>query len=142
MRQYIYLLVLTAVSIIVDSYLNQWLGSAGVVLAVTGTGVSQLAEWDVKGGLMQWWTGTVDPGSIAAAAQEIETFTIPGATAGDPVWASLEAPVANLNIQGAKVTGTDVVSVYLGCNYGVTTAVDSTAVVVQMMVLKRAIASS
>lgn len=110
--------------------------------AVTMTAVTKIAECaNVAGGKLEIWQGTVDPGSIAAAAQEIETAAITGARAGDICWASLEAPVAGLNTQGAKITATDVMSVYLENNYGVTTAVDSAAVVVNMFVLKRSVGS-
>jgi hypothetical protein len=110
--------------------------------AVTGTTPVKIAECaNVMGGKLEIWTSLVTTGAIAAATQEIETFAVTGARAGDLCWANVEAPLANLNCQGAKVTASDVVSVYLGNNFGVTTALATSAPVVTIFVLKRSVGS-
>lgn len=94
---------------------------------VAATAVSKVAEQQIKGARMEIWKFTLDPGSIAAAAQEVDTIAVPGAKAGDPCSVSFEAPDANVITGGAKVTGNDVVSVYLSNNITVTTATDGAA---------------
>jgi len=108
--------------------------------AVTATAVTKLVESHLAGGKMEVYSFSVDPGSVAAFAQEIETMTVTGARAGDPCSVSVEALGASLCSQGAKVTATDVVSVYLA-NHQATTAVDSAAVVGYLTIFKRAVAS-
>jgi hypothetical protein len=127
------IVIVTATLVAMDYGLAQ----AGVSLAVAATGISKLAEWEARGGRMEWWQFTLDPGSIAAAAQEIDTVAIPGARAGDPCWIEFEAPDANIITGGAKVTANDVVSVYLSNNITVTTATDSAAKVGNLLILKR-----
>lgn len=109
--------------------------------AVAATAISKLWEAHGAGGKLEAWTFTLDPGSIAAAAQEIDTIAITGARAGDPCWVEFEAPDANVITGGAKVTANDVVSVYLSNNITVTTATDSAAKVGNLLILKRAIGS-
>jgi len=110
--------------------------------AVTGSTPVKIAEVPhCNGGKLEIWQSTVTTTGIAAATQEIETFAITGARTGDMCWATLEAPVVNLNMQGAKVTASDVVSVYLENNFGVTTALGTSAPVVNIFVLKRGIGS-
>lgn len=110
--------------------------------AVTGSTPVKIAEVPhTNGGKLEIWQSTVTTAAIAAATQEIETFAITGARTGDTCWASVEAPIANLNCQGAKVTATDVVSVYLGNNFGVTTALATSAPVINIFLLKRSVGS-
>lgn len=109
--------------------------------AVAATAISKTWESHGFGGKLEAWTFTVDPGSIAASAQELETIAIPGARAGDPCWVEFEAPDANINMGGAKVTANDVVTVYLTNNITVTTATDSAAKVGNLLILKKAIGS-
>jgi hypothetical protein len=110
--------------------------------AVTGTGVTLIADWPVKGGNMRTYTSTVDHGSIAAAAEEIETYAVTGLTTTDKIVSFVaEDPNANVVPVGAKVTATDVVSVWLISNYGVTTATGTGTVVVNFTVFKRSSAS-
>jgi len=111
-----------------------------VAEAVTATAVTKLAEAWQAGAKMELYTFSIDPGSIAAFAQEIETMAVTGARTGDPVFVSLEAPSASLAVQGAKVTATDVVSFYMA-NHQATTAVDSAALVGYLKIYKRSIAS-
>jgi len=96
---------------------------------MAGTAVTKLVEQQMKGALFQLWKFSLDPASMAAAAQGIETVTIPGARAGDRVSATAEAPEASIITGGAKVTADDTVSVYLSNNITVTTAVDGGALV-------------
>ena len=106
--------------------------------AVTATAVTKLVEAHFPGAKMEVYSFSIDPGSIAAFAQEIETMSVTGARAGDPCSVSLEAPVAGLNTQGAKVTANDVVSFYLENNQA-STAVDATAAIGYLTIFKRAI---
>jgi len=108
--------------------------------AVTATAVTKLCEDFLPGAKAEIYSFSIDPGSIAAFAQEIETMAITGARAGDPVFVNLEAVSASLAVQGAKVTATDVVSFYLG-NHQATTAVDSGALVGYLKIYKRAVGS-
>jgi hypothetical protein len=121
--------------------LDHCMAQASMSLAVAATAISKLASWEGQGGRMEWWQFTLDPGSIAAAAQEIDTVAIPGARAGDPCWVEFEAPDANVITGGGKVTANDVVSVYLSNNITVTTATDSAAKVGNLLILKRTIPS-
>ena len=106
--------------------------------AVTATAVTKLVESYSPGAKVEVYSFSIDPGSIAAFAQEVETMAITGARTGDPVFVSMEAPGASIAVQGAKVTATDVVSFYLA-NHQATTAVDSGALVGYMKIYKRAV---
>lgn len=81
----------------------------------------------VLGAWIEFGTFTLDPASIAAAAQGVETVTITGAKTGDQVFVNCQAAPAMAIIAGAKVTATDTVSVYLNNAYDATTAVDITS---------------
>jgi len=109
-----------------------------VAEAVTATAVTKLVESYSPGAKVEIYSFSIDPGSIAAFAQEVETMAITGARTGDPVIVSVEAPSASIAVQGAKVTATDVVSFYLA-NHQATTAVDSGALVGYMKIYKRAV---
>ena len=111
-----------------------------VAEAVTATAVTKLVESYNPGAKVEIYSFSIDPGSIAAFAQEIETMAITGARTGDPVFVSIEAPSASIAVQGAKVTATDVVSFYLA-NHQATTAVDSGALVGYLKIYKRAVGS-
>ena len=108
--------------------------------AVTATAVTKLVESHFPGAKMELYSLSIDPGSIAAFAQEIETVAVTGARTGDPCIVSVEAPGASIAVQGAKVTATDVVSFYLA-NHQATTAVDSGALVGYLKIYKRAVGS-
>ena len=109
--------------------------------AVTATAVTKIAECSsMNGAKMEVYSFSIDPGSIAAFAQEIETMSVTGARAGDPCSVSLEAPPNALNTQGAKVTSSDVVSFYLENNQA-TTAVDAAALVGDLTIFKKAVGS-
>jgi len=109
-----------------------------VAEAVTATAVTKLVESYSPGAKVEVYSFSIDPGSIAAFAQEVETMAITGARTGDPVFVSMEAPGASIAVQGAKVTATDVVSFYLA-NHQATTAVDSGALVGYLKIYKRAV---
>ena len=108
--------------------------------AVAATAVTKVVEGHYAGAKMEVYSFSIDPGSIAAFAQEIETISVTGARAGDPCFVSLEAPPNALNTQGAKVTANDVVSFYLENNQA-STAVDATTLVGYLTIFKRAIGS-
>ena len=108
--------------------------------AVTATAVTKLVESHQGGAKMEVYSFSIDPGSIAAFAQEIETAAVTGARTGDPCFVSIEAPSASIAVQGAKVTATDVVSFYLA-NHQATTAVDSGALVGYLKIYKRSVGS-
>jgi len=110
-----------------------------VAEAVTATAVTKLVESYSPGAKVEVYSFSIDPGSIAAFAQEIETMAVTGARTGDPCFVSMEAPGASIAVQGAKVTATDVVSFYLA-NHQATTAVDSGALVGYLKIYKRSVA--
>ena len=103
---------------------------------MAGTAVLMKAFEEGKGGRFEVWQCSIDPASIAAAAQGIETITITGARAGDPVWAQPEAIETMLIVQGAKVTGDDEVSVYLSNAINASTAIDGGAKVWNILICK------
>lgn len=78
----------------------------------------------VRAAWIEFGTFTLNPASIAAASQGIETVTITGAKTGDLVFVNPEALENRLIPAGAKVTAADTVSVYLNNAYDATTAVD------------------
>ena len=106
--------------------------------AVTATAVTKLAEAWEAGSKKEVYSFSIDPGSIATVAQEIETMAVTGARIGDPVFINIEALSASLVCQGAKVTATDVVSFYIA-NHQPTTAVDSAALVGYLTIYKRGV---
>lgn len=103
---------------------------------MAGTAILKKAEVAMKGGTLEIWKFSLDPASIAAAAQGIETVAIPGARAGDPVFVNAEAIETQLLVQGAKVTGDNEVSVYLNNGINATTAIDGGAKVYYLQIVK------
>jgi len=103
---------------------------------MAGTAVTKKGEIQGRGGVLEFWQCSIDPASIAAAAQGIETIAIPGARAGDLAWAQPEAIETMLIVQGAKVTGNDEVSVYLSNAINASTAIDGAAKVWNIIVFK------
>jgi hypothetical protein len=69
-------------------------------------------------------TFTLDPASVAAAAQGLSTVTVTGAKVGDLVFVNAEALDNRIVCTGAKVTAPDTVTVYINNMYDSTTAVD------------------
>lgn len=78
----------------------------------------------VRGAWLEFGTFTLNPASIAAASQGVETVTITGAKTGDLVFVNAEALDNRIAVVGAKVTADDTVSVYINNMYDATTAVD------------------
>jgi len=106
---------------------------------MAGTAITKKGECNMGGGRQEWWQCSIDPASVAAAAQGIETIAIPGARAGDPVLALPEAIETQLHPQGAKVTADDVVSVYLCNGINATTAINGGAKIWNIIILKLSI---
>lgn len=82
---------------------------------------------EVQHGSGGWYeTGifTLDPASIAANDQGIETVTITGLKTGDQAWVNPQALPASIAYVGCKVTATDTLSVYFNNTIDATTAVD------------------
>lgn len=78
----------------------------------------------VRGAWIEFGTFTLDPASVAAASQGVETVAITGAKTGDLIFVNPEALENRVAVVGAKVTDTDEVSVYINNLYDATTAVD------------------
>lgn len=103
---------------------------------MAGTAIVKKAEFQGQGGVLQVWQCSIDPGSVAAAAQGIVTVAIPGVRTGDLAWAQPEAIETMLIAQGAKVTASDVVSIYTSNAYDASTAIDGAAKIWSILVLK------
>lgn len=89
----------------------------------------------VQGAWVEFGTIVVDPASVAAAAQGIETTAVTGVVAGDQVFVTAEALPAMASCVGGKVTATDVVSLYFNNMYDATTAVDIASKTVNIMIV-------
>lgn len=89
----------------------------------------------VKGGFIEFGQISLDPASIAANAQGVETIAVPGAKTGDIVFVNVQALPASISMAGAKVTATDVVSIYFNNTIDSTTAVDIAAKTVDVMLI-------
>lgn len=88
-----------------------------------------------SGGWFESGTFTLDPASIAAAAQGAETVTITGLKTGDQAWINCQAAPAMAIIAGCKVTATDTLTVYLNNAYDATTALDITSKTFDILIL-------
>ena len=84
---------------------------------------------------MEFGQVTIDPASIAANSQGIETFTLTGAKTGDMVFANAQALGASVALVGAKVTATDTISLYLNNTIDATTAKDIGSTVFDIMLI-------
>lgn len=89
----------------------------------------------VRGGYVEFGTISINPASVAANAQGIETTTITGLKAGDMAFANAEALPASIAMVGAKVTATDTLSLYFNNTIDATTAVDVGAITVDVMIV-------
>jgi hypothetical protein len=85
------------------------------------------ATKSMAGGELEFGTFSLNPASVAAASQGVETVTITGAKVGDLIFVNPEALENRFVCVGAKVTAADTVSVYLNNMYDSTTAVDGGA---------------
>lgn len=81
-------------------------------------------QHNIQGGWLEFGTFTLDPASIAANAQGIETVTITGLKTGDQTFINPQATATSMVVVGSKVTATDTLSVYINNTIDATTAVD------------------
>lgn len=91
----------------------------------------------VLGAWIEFGTFTLDPASIAAAAQGVETVSITGLATGDQSFVNAQAPEAMLVIAGSKVTATDTLTVYLNNAYDATTAVNGGSLTYDVMIVHK-----
>lgn len=89
----------------------------------------------VKGATIEYGQETINPASIAANAQGIETVTLTGAKTGDIVFVNCQALPASISMAGAKVTAANTVSIYFNNTIDATTAVDIGSIVVDIMLV-------
>ena len=80
--------------------------------------------YNLRGGWIEFGTFTLDPASIAAAAQGTSTVTISGAKTGDQIFVNAQALDNRIAVVGAKITATDTATIYINNLYDATTAVD------------------
>ncbi len=84
---------------------------------------AELTE-SVKGAWLEVGTFTLDPASVAAASQGVETVTIAGVEVGDQVFVNARGLENRIAVVGAAVTAADTVSIYINNLYDATTAVN------------------
>lgn len=89
----------------------------------------------VQGAWIEFGTIAIDPASVAANAQGIETTAITGVKVGDMVFVNGRAMPTSATLAGGKVTATDVLSLYFNNTIDATTAVDIGAIVVDVMIV-------
>lgn len=89
----------------------------------------------VKGAWVEFGTFTLDPASVAATAQGVETVTISGLAVGDQAFINPQALEAMFAAVGCKVTATDTLSVYLNNMYDATTAVNGGSKTYDVMIV-------
>lgn len=89
----------------------------------------------VKGAWVEFGSIAIDPASVAANSQGIETTAITGVKTGDLVFVNGEALPASAALVGGKVTAADVLSLYFNNTIDATTAVDIGAIVVDVMIV-------
>lgn len=102
---------------------------------MTGTYTKKGEMHGVQGGWIEFGTIAIDPASVAAAAQGIETTAVEGVATGDMVFANAQALPLMAAVVGAKVTAADVVSLYVNNMYDATTAVNVGAIVVDILIV-------
>lgn len=95
----------------------------------------KLEQHNVQGGWMEFGQVSIDPASIAANAQGVETFTLTGAKTGDMVFANAQALGASVALVGAKVTAANTISLYYNNTIDSTTAKDIPSHVVDVMLI-------
>ncbi len=89
----------------------------------------------VRGAWIEIGTFTLDPASIAANSQGIETVTIAGLAVGDQCFVNPQAMATSMVCVGCKVTATDTLSVYLNNTIDATTAVDGAVKTYDVMII-------
>jgi len=102
---------------------------------MTGTYTKKGELHGVQGGWIEFGTIAIDPASVAADAQGIETTAVTGVAAGDSVFVNAQALPKMISVVGAKVTATDVVSIYVNNMYDATTEVNIGAIVVDVIIV-------
>lgn len=93
----------------------------------------------VKGGWIEFGTISINPASVAADAQGIETTTVDGANTGDMVFVNAQALPKMIACVGGKITAADTLSLYFNNTYDATTAVDVGAITVDVMIVRFAL---
>lgn len=102
---------------------------------MSATAITPKGTADLRGGQLEFGTFSLDAASIAAAAQGIETAAIT-CNVGDIVFVQPRALPTRAAVVGAKVTATNVVSVYINNLYDATTAVDLAAIVFDYILVR------
>ncbi len=102
----------------------------------TATLVSKTVEVAARGAMMQVYTATITTAAITTGGLAVEVVVIPGALANDQVFVNAGSGLAGLQIQGAKVTSTDTISVYMQNNGWATTLGTSTQLL-DILIMKR-----
>lgn len=92
-------------------------------------------QHNIQGGWLEFGTFTLNPASIAAASQGVETVTITGIATGDQAFVNAQALENRLAVAGCKVTAADTLSVYLNNMYDATTAVDGASLTYDVMIV-------
>jgi len=100
-----------------------------------GTSITKTAETYIRGAVLQTWSCTIATTALTAAGQQIDTVAIPGVLANDQVFVNSPAPLAGLQVQGAKVTASDVVSIYTVNNW--LTALATSTQALDLLIIKR-----
>ncbi len=100
-----------------------------------GTSITKTSEIFLRGAVFQTWSCTIATTALTAAGQQIDTVAIPGVLANDQVFVNAGSSIAGLQIQGAKVTASDVVSIYSVNNW--LTALATTTQPLDLLIIKR-----
>lgn len=93
----------------------------------------------VRGGSVEFGQISINPASVAANSQGIETTPITGLATTDMVFVNAQALPASVAVVGAKPTAAGTLSIYLNNTIDATTAVDVGAIVVDVMIIKLAV---
>ena len=100
-----------------------------------GTSITKTAETHIRGAVLQTWSCTIATTALTAAGQQIDPVAIPGVLANDQVFVNAGSSLAGLQIQGAKVTASDVVSIYSVNNW--LTALATSTQALDLLIIKR-----
>lgn len=103
---------------------------------MTGTYTAKGEAHDgVQGGYIEFGSISVDPASVAANAQGIETTAITGTKVGDLVFVNMEAGPTSFVCTGGKITVDGTLSLYFNNTIDSSTAVNASAVTVDVMIV-------
>lgn len=89
----------------------------------------------VLGAWIEFGTISIDPASVAADAQGIETTPITGVKTGDMVFVNARALPKMIACVGGKITADDELSLYFNNMYDATTAVNVSSITVDVMIV-------